>query len=78
MSILHRIRKIEERLNVRSEFCICEKKSKIFVIEPSAGESVREPAQKGENRKICETCGKREPEPLEATFIIQTKNQDEH
>jgi len=55
-----------------SEFCGCEKEIQIVVIYPSIdGEPIREPAEDYPMPETCETCGKRNREPIRTTFVIE-------
>ena len=56
----------------RSEFCGCEKEIRNVVIYPGAnGEPIREPAEDYPMPETCETCGKRNREPIHTTFVVE-------
>ncbi len=80
MNILSRLKKIESRIiGNNSEFCDCVKEIQTFLILPSLeNESVREPTEETDAPEFCETCRKRNPKTIEATFTITTRTLDEH
>ncbi len=54
------------------EFCGCEKEYRAYILLPGAdGEPIREPAEDYYTPERCEKCGKRNGEPLGATFVIK-------
>ena len=60
------------------EFCACEKEFRTYIILPGAnGEPIREPAEDYHTPERCESCGKRNREPLETTFVIEPRLQAE-
>lgn len=60
----------------QSEFCLCAKEIRFYVIEPNAdGGAVREPAEDYYTPEFCQTCGRRNPQPLEFTFVITNWNE---
>jgi hypothetical protein len=75
MNILTRLKKMENQLNVGSEFCRCEKEFQTVVVIPAAdgdwatldGKPYVEPPE------FCETCGKPNPERL---IIAGVKGSD--
>ncbi len=79
MNILNRLKKIESRVvGNNSEFCGCEKAYRCYVIYPGAnGEPIREPAEDYDTPERCETCGKRNQEPIESTFVIKPRLETE-
>ncbi len=61
-----------------SEFCGCEKEFQYYVIYPNAdGKPIREPAEDYDTPERCETCGKRNQEPIESTFVIKPRLETE-
>ncbi len=61
MSILNRLSKIEDKLNINSQLCACPKET-VFKIVPS-GES-----EESNETSRCEICRKPMPDPLRVTF----------
>lgn len=75
MNILSRLKKIESSIiGNNSEFCGCEKEYRAFILLPNpGGEPIREPSEDYAGAEFCETCGKRNLKPIEATFTITTR-----
>ena len=73
MNIKNRLTKLQrEIIGNDSEFCNCEKEIRTVVIYPGAnGEPIREPPEDYDTPERCESCGKPNPEPIEATFVIK-------
>ncbi len=76
MNIQNRLKHLESQINRNdSDFCGCEKETQFKVIVRTAdgkektldGKPYEEPPER------CESCGKRNPEPIEATFVIKTR-----
>ncbi len=73
MHIKNRLKRMEiQIIGNNSDYCGCDKEPRFIVLIPTAdgkvktvdGEPYIEPPE------FCETCGKRNPEPLHATFTI--------
>ena len=86
MNIPSRLKKIESRvIDNDAEFCNCEKEVRFYVIYPGEnGEPIQEPSEDYNALERCETCGKRNFEPIRTTFVIKPAsdrnqaNQDEY
>ncbi len=74
MNLRSRLKRLQNQIiGNDSEFCGCDYEPQFIVLIPTAdgkgkttgGEPYEEPPE------LCETCGKRNPEPLHATFTIK-------
>lgn len=68
MSIKNRIKKVECKLNINSDFCTCPKET-IFKIAPS------DKSEETGKTNYCETCHKQMPNPLKITFSFNNNIQ---
>ncbi len=67
MNILSRINKLENKLNLNSAFCACQKEILFKVVPFSESEN------RNLEKKICEICHKPEADPFNFTFSFNNE-----
>ncbi len=75
MSIKNRLKKLQSRIIENdSEFCGCDKEPQFIILIPTADGKEKTVDGKPyiEPPEFCQACGKRNAEPLHATFTINT------